>query len=94
MAVTEHITLYDGFVYVGYEKNDTAVYATPLAAVVARIDSTYEYEDQEVLLEAFKVVAMQDQGKAWKFLMSRSDYEYERIDRVQLVHNIYLGRNH
>jgi hypothetical protein len=72
-------------VYVGQEKHDTPVYASPLAAVAARIESTYEFEDPEVLAEAVDIVESGDQGDAWRFLQKRADWEYEGISRVRVI---------
>lgn len=72
-------------VYLGDDKADRTVFATPIAAVRYRINEMYRYLEPEVLAEAERIVAAGDQREAWLFLLGRSDGEYEGINSYEVI---------
>lgn len=73
-------------VYVGGDKSELMVFATPIAAVRYRIESMYVHLDEpDVVEEARRLVASNSQRRAWRFLLSRRDHEYEGIERYEVI---------
>lgn len=74
------------YVYVGTEKHDNPVYATAVAAVRHRIEEFYIHDgDDELVDRAEQIVASSDERAAQRLLDERSSYEYEGIDRVEVI---------
>lgn len=73
-------------VYVGDDKGDITIFATPIAAVRYRIEAMYQHlGEPEVLAQAQAIVESGDQQQALRFLQKRDGGEYEGIVRVDII---------
>lgn len=73
-------------VYVGDDKGDTTIFATPVAAVRYRIEAMYQHlGEEDVLTEARAIVESGDQMRALRFLQRRDGGEYEGITRYDII---------
>lgn len=69
-------------VFVAYEKHGTSIHAQATTILNRRIREGYWYDD-ETVQNAMRAL-IQGEEAAWQFLDSRSDHEYEAVER-QLV---------
>lgn len=65
-------------VILAYTNHGVIPYASATALLKSRIKDGYWYEDED-LEEAQKALSYGNDASAWKFLSSRSDYEYEGV---------------
>jgi hypothetical protein len=67
-------------VYVAHEKHGTVTYGSALAILRNRIDDGYWYEGS-AKERAVAALSSLDEGRAWRFLQSRNEAEYEYVER-------------
>jgi hypothetical protein len=67
-------------VIVAHEKHGTFTYSSALVLLKQRVDDGWWYYDND-LQRAKALVAAGDEENAWRFLESRSDHEYEMVEK-------------
>lgn len=72
-------------VYLTDEKHGDQIFASCLAIVRTRINTTYCYEDEHIFLRAEEIVASGNEAHAKRFLDERDDYEYEGFRSVEVI---------
>lgn len=65
-------------VIVADEKHGTALYKTAFGLLKKRVEDGYWYSDADRLMAETALEGGED--TAWRFLESRSDYEYEGVE--------------
>lgn len=64
-----------------HEKHGTFVYESALGLLQRRIEDGYWYYDED---EKAAEAATASEDAAWRFLDSRSDYEYEYVEQINV----------
>lgn len=65
-------------VVLAYAKHGVETYDSAVALLRERLEEGYWYDATETALAE---EAMERESAAWEFLESRSDYEYERVEK-------------
>lgn len=68
-------------VIVAHSKHGTFVYASALTLLRERVEDDFWYDDPE---EYEWIINSNDEAAAWNFLKSRSEHEYEYVEKQQL----------
>lgn len=69
------------------EKHGDFIYESALVCLRERLKygRSGTYYDQETFEEALDILNFGSEEKAWRFLDSRSDYEYEFVEELEVI---------